>query len=526
MSVRNSGATVLVTTSGLGERLGELTDYTNKSLLAVGDQPVLSRILNLYPADTHFVITLGYKGDLVRQYVELSHPELNVTWQEVKRFEGPGSSLAFTILQAEKKLQNPFIFHAGDAILLNEFDHTVNENWLCGAPGEDSTLYSSLQVKGDLVTRVCPKREREFDYLYPGVAGIYNYEKFFHALKSVVLSNSDKESNDLSAIMLMMADGESFRLRVVNDWIDTGSISGLKKANESFENQMPTLPKSQEAIFLIGNRVLKFFADSTDCENRVARTKNLHGMIPNLIGHSQNWYSYQYVQGETASSGLRAGEATEILEWGQNSIWRRTKKIDEDFVSRCRKFYLEKSMERVNRYQTNSGVTDIEEKINGVLVPSARELISTLGGKEAYIGIPSFFHGDFVLDNIIRTPHGFVAIDWRQDFADSIKWGDVYYDLAKFAHSLTMNHRALIGGMYEVKSLDEEVFVEIWRKNSLVIAESELEEFCVRHDYDMNRVRLLQGLIWINMAALHGHPMDELLMKSGRLQLHHSLLRI
>ena len=40
---------VLITTSGLGSRLGELTDYTNKSLVRVTDKPAISNIIESYP---------------------------------------------------------------------------------------------------------------------------------------------------------------------------------------------------------------------------------------------------------------------------------------------------------------------------------------------------------------------------------------------------------------------------------------------------------------------------------------------
>ena len=37
---------VLITTSGLGSRLGELTDYTNKCLIRIADNQVLFNLSN------------------------------------------------------------------------------------------------------------------------------------------------------------------------------------------------------------------------------------------------------------------------------------------------------------------------------------------------------------------------------------------------------------------------------------------------------------------------------------------------
>ena len=70
---------VLLTTSGTGRRLSSLTKYKNKSLIRVGEMPTLSHIIEMYPDDTEFIITLGYLGHLVRQYIEIAHPDINAT---------------------------------------------------------------------------------------------------------------------------------------------------------------------------------------------------------------------------------------------------------------------------------------------------------------------------------------------------------------------------------------------------------------------------------------------------------------
>jgi NDP-sugar pyrophosphorylase family protein len=53
---------LLITTSGVGSRLGDITKYTNKSLIKVGSKPVISHIVDLYPEDIEIVVTLGYFG--------------------------------------------------------------------------------------------------------------------------------------------------------------------------------------------------------------------------------------------------------------------------------------------------------------------------------------------------------------------------------------------------------------------------------------------------------------------------------
>ena len=90
---------VLITTSGLGSRFGNLTDYTNKALIRVADKPAISYIIESYPQDTEFVITLGHFGSHVKQFLQLAYPNYNFTFVEIDKYKGEGSSLGYSILQ-------------------------------------------------------------------------------------------------------------------------------------------------------------------------------------------------------------------------------------------------------------------------------------------------------------------------------------------------------------------------------------------------------------------------------------------
>jgi len=75
---------VLLTTSGIGSRLGTATKYTNKSLVTVGDRAAISQIIESYPDDIEIVITVGYFGDHVRDYVSLAYPNTVLDiWEEL-----------------------------------------------------------------------------------------------------------------------------------------------------------------------------------------------------------------------------------------------------------------------------------------------------------------------------------------------------------------------------------------------------------------------------------------------------------
>jgi NDP-sugar pyrophosphorylase family protein len=57
---------VVILVGGMGTRLGSNGEAPPKALVEVGDKPILWHIMKIYAAfgHTHFVLTLGYRGDL------------------------------------------------------------------------------------------------------------------------------------------------------------------------------------------------------------------------------------------------------------------------------------------------------------------------------------------------------------------------------------------------------------------------------------------------------------------------------
>lgn len=61
---------VVILAGGFGTRLAEETDNIPKPMVEVGGRPILWHIMNIYSAHgiTEFIVALGYKGDVVKEY--------------------------------------------------------------------------------------------------------------------------------------------------------------------------------------------------------------------------------------------------------------------------------------------------------------------------------------------------------------------------------------------------------------------------------------------------------------------------
>ena len=65
--------TVLIPTAGLGSRLKSLTNFYNKSMIPIGNLPVISHIIDSYETKTEFIIPIGYGGEHLKEYLSCYH---------------------------------------------------------------------------------------------------------------------------------------------------------------------------------------------------------------------------------------------------------------------------------------------------------------------------------------------------------------------------------------------------------------------------------------------------------------------
>ena len=77
-------------------------------------------------------------------------------------------------------------------------------------------------------------------------------------------------------------------------------------------------------------------------------------------------------------------------------------------------------------------------------------------------GINVNFHGDLHFENIIFSKNKFVLLDWRQDFNENLKVGDLYYELAKIMHGIIVSHERVLRQQFKIKQLNKQSYVDIY----------------------------------------------------------------
>lgn len=511
---------VLIPTSGIGGPLGDITQYTNKSLIKVGKKPTLSYILEAYSPDTEFIVTVGHYAQQVRDFIKLAYPHLHVTLVPVEPYQGPGSSLGYSMLQAKSYLSGPFIYHASDTILLDPIP-PPSRNWLGGFKSRDSSHYASFDFIEEKTSMIYEKGKFNSDFLYVGVAGIHDEKAFWEILQALYKENPKNETlGDVLVMNQMIQRGMSFESYEFKQWYDVGNVDSLNKVRKEIPDSFHILDKSEESIFVFDDFVIKFFFDESLVKDRVKRAHFLKGITPEIQGSAPNFYRYRYVHGKLFSKVATPKTFREFLIWAKAHLWKPVSGVSpQQFKEVCFDFYNKKTLSRVERFLSSRGIHDTPTLINDDEVPSFADLFKKINFDSLCASNPTSFHGDFILDNIIKTENGFCLLDWRQNFGGLLEAGDCYYDLAKLNHNLTVNHGIINDNLFTVSIQKNNVQLDILRKENLVECQDILFEFFHAQGYDIAKVKLLTALIWLNMSPLHHHPFDLFLFYFGKYHL-------
>lgn len=233
---------VLLPTSGTGSRLKDITKTLNKSLVPLNGRPAVEYILDSYQKNVPFVVTLGYLGDSVKTYLEANHPDRNFEFVWVDKYEGPGSSLGYSMLQAKANLQCPFIFHACDGIFLENIPQP-DHNWIGGFVDDWETTelplaeYTSHTMENGILRRINQRGASGFDSLHIGLDGIKDYESWWEILENIYDNDpNNAQISDVPVLNAMIASGINFKWIPYKIWLDTGNLVAIKRTEQFLKN--------------------------------------------------------------------------------------------------------------------------------------------------------------------------------------------------------------------------------------------------------------------------------------------------
>lgn len=518
--------TVFIPTAGTGSRLGGITKYINKSLVSIENKPTIARIMDMFPDDTEYVIAVGYKGEIVKEYLELACTDRKITVVDVYPYEGEGSGLGYTISCCREYLQRPFVFCSCDTLVAGNIPD-LTHNWMGWDDRDNKQQYRTITVEDGMVKSINEKRgdAPEGDKPYIGLAGIKDYDIFWQKM------------DEDSAVALLQGESTGLRALVENAevkaikfaWFDTGVTVELDATRRRYhsEDGPNILPKADEAIWLLEDKVIKFSNNEEFIKERVERSALLAGFVPKVTGYTKHMYSYEFVQGNVLSKCVSLPVFKQLLNTSK-IFWKESHLSSEEhrlFYSRCMDFYKEKTYKRVEQFFETFEKKDEPTVINHIWYSSVSDMLRQVDWDYIASGLPGQFHGDFHFENILYNESNgeFEFLDWRQNFGGSLAVGDIYYDLAKLLHGLIICHELVARDEYTVRWEENVITYDFNRKQILVECENYYYKWLDKNGFDVSKVKIITALIFLNIAALHHYPYSLVLMALGKEMLQKTL---
>ena len=519
---------VCILAGGVASQMGDLTKHVNVAVLPVNFKASISYIIEKFPEDVEIVIAVGHKKETVIDYLTLAHPNRNLKFVEVDKYMGPGTGPGYGLLCCKEHLQCPFVFAVSDTIILEEIP-PPEENWFGVAPTKETEKYCTVKIKNNLVYQIDDKIKCDNKYLFVGWAGVKDYEHFWDALENnrEPIKGEIQVSNGFKRLI------EKRLVPVGFTWFDTGKIDSYKETNHNFSGvQAFDFSKSDEFIYFVDGKVIKFFADSNITKKRVERAKHLSGLVPEIERHIGNFYSYKKRDGQILYSILNSQIVNDFLQWAKRDLCKKVNLTESElfeFKEATQKFYYDKTTKRLEEFYNKTQITDDINNINGVQVPPLKDLLKKIDWNYICNPVPVKFHGDLQFDNILvnrdEKSHltKFVLLDWRQDFGGLINAGDLYYDLAKLYGGMIISYQLIKKGDFSFDMSGSSIHYNYIIRNDLIEAKEEYESFIKKNNFDLDKIKIITSLIFLNMSPLHKEPFDLMLYYLGKSMLYKSL---
>ena len=499
---------VLLLAAGKGERLGNLTANINKALLPINNRAIISSIINKFPISHEIIVALGYKGNVIKEYCKLAHPNRKFIFVNIDDINSNNSGPGYSALKCKEYLNRPFYLAVADCIIDSELP-PQDGNWLGVYPTSYPEKYSTVKsdIKGNILD-FTNKSSKGFKDAFIGLASILEYDVFWDELEN------NMQSGEIVSAFSNPSKYSNFSIKRLK-WLDTGTLDDLNRTKDYFNDNPLSLHKETNEITYKEHKFIKFHPDQNNIQNKSKRAKILKNLIPSEFTNTNNFISYNWEDGKTLYNYNDINLYEKFLSTLNSNILKSKTWVGDEELYKS--FYITKTKNRRDKFINRFGKKYYTKKynINGHNYDSLENILLDINLDKLYNNpMYSLFHGDLQFDNIIynKENDSFKYIDWRESFGESTKGGDVYYDLSKLYGGCIIPYNLVKDDNF-IK-YTEGIAVIDYNFNiprALSQFKNKYEKWLIDEGYDLDRIKLITAIIFLNMSPLHNKNFSKTL---------------
>ena len=347
------------------------------------------------------------------------------------------------LLNCKPYIKKDFYFISCDTLCDKKIDKKEDYNWMGVSkelfynPKEFCNLLSKNKKIVDIKDKLYASKKYQH---FIGLAYIKDYDLFWSAFKSMKKNSGEYQVIDGFKKLVKFTVVKEKKLK----WYDIGSFENYIATLKKYEKF--NFRKTNEFIYIDKKNITKFINSPEKIKKIILRSKNTK-LFPKITKFKKQFIQYNYIPGKVFYNYANKKNFNKLINFLNSKLWKIINKKNISLL--CKKFYKTKTSERIiqflNKYNLKK---DRNYIINGTLTPPIDVLLNNIPWRKIFKGVPSRIHGDLQFDNIIFNKKDFFLIDWREDFAGNLRYGDLYYDLAKMYGGIEMNYDIIKKGYF------------------------------------------------------------------------------
>ena len=541
----------IIPAAGRGQRMLSMTDNCPKSMLPVGNKPLISyhldKLIEKNINDVYIVV--GYKKEVLINYVTMMYSnKLNVRFVEQKELLGLGHALKTAVDEINENEFDSLFIMLGDIIVQDDSIFSMIESNTSFVAYKEVTDYSRwclLEMDNDnIITGFLDKPDEEPDEKN-AVIGIYyfnNFNIFKLALNNIIEKNIRiKNEFQISSAMLeyiYQYNQQLIGLKCI-EWFDFGEIETYNESKKHFN-----ITRYFNNIKYANNSIIKTSSNYNKIQKEIlwymALPNSLLTYAPRLLNYSlidsNVYYELEYTNGSSLQelfiyNYLSCEDWSKILKLIDDVICKFkfvSDRHDSNLYEFLNKNYHDRHSKILSQhnYILKQAIDDTDEyvSINDKLYRTYSQLTQYIEYKlKSFNNDTSKYsliiHGDLVFSNILYEigNNQIKLIDPRGDFNGDIIYGDIRYDIAKLCQCIIGKYDYIVNDLVDLTFDTEDVYkfkfkYSIYNFNESCDITPLFIKMVEKYDCKLSDILFITAIQFFTMIPLHADDMNHQIM--------------
>ncbi|MFH0702393.1 MAG: sugar phosphate nucleotidyltransferase [bacterium] len=525
--IKNKELTGIILSAGkVHESLYPIFGEINTGLIPVKSKPAILYILDQYKniGIKDVFISVGYDKERLSEVILATHgKEINIHFVEVDYKKKPGLSLLKVINEITKqKTENEFYTNVlvtlADTIAFYDTEKVINQGTTVLVSNDFDITDYWCRLKVDEygnVERFYEKNIKNDSNL--ALVGGYYLEK------TEIFNELEENNYEISDLLkVYMEKGNEIKIAKVDKWFDTGHLSKYYRSKKEllssrffnsfkYDDMLGIVRKESSNVKKLRNEILWF--ESVPKELKALIPKILDYKLDGNVYVEMEYYGYPTLSELWIYGNLSENIWKSILDrliYVLNLFRNFPGTVSEESY---KDIYLEKTFSRIREIKfLNPAVKKLLDYdyiyINGkknygwsFFETKLEDLINDLYDEKDN----NIIHGDLCFSNILfDLNNGIIRlIDPRGDWGNNIIYGDIKYDVAKLRHSIAGKYDFIVNDLFVYKLEEQNIELTFKLTNEIHENVSQLFDEYIDKYYDIKKIKLIEGLLFISMLPLH-----------------------